>query len=345
MTQQYPLRDNNRIVKSYFRSGTVLFRGILQILYIGLYIGLNLIIAGIGKDIIAIATDYDYSVVSAYDTGSVAALVSLFAAVIPLALIAVAYIMIYVKSRSESPDARPDGGITILNVFAIIELICTILLVIGGIAATVILFVSQIRRANSQSGVRYNYAPLILYCVSIALSCILILVYAIVYKRYIGSIGRTAKTDELRASGAKAYGVFTVLRAIGSAFGVIGAAALLIVNSRLPEWLAQVNADAAAVNVAAYLSSKGTVFFLLLVLTSVVIFVTQVVDARIAFGYSGHIRRAEAEQYSSSYNSGNHQSYGGYYPYSTDQGGNTPTDTAPRPRVRGYGDHFYDDDE
>lgn len=335
MAQQYLVRDNNHIIKGYFRSAAVLWRGILQILYAGLYIGLILIASSTARGIILI-TDSDYEVLKIYDTVNISVLVSSFVATVPFLLIAVAYIIIYAKSRNEAIESRPDAGITILNVFAIIELAGAILASIGMIAGIVLTFINEMSRTSGS----YDIVPLIASAAAGGIGCAVIIAIAIVYKLYIGSVSKTARTTALLSKGAKAYGVFSVLRAIGAGFSVLSAVGILVVLRYLPEWFKTTDVDQQISN---YLAEKGAAFFLMLLAMAIVVFVMYILDAKIALGYAGYIRQTErsTRRYIDDSDEGSYHRTAdeAYYKYGAGAGQNSaPTEDAVK--TDGYGDNY-----
>ena len=323
----YPVQDNNRIVRDYFKSGAVLVRGILQVLFLGTFVGLELTMNAITKDIISVINDLlegnDIHIQENLMTSST--IVSIVIYAIPVLLIAAAYFIIFAKSRSQSPDARPDAGFTILNVFAIIGLICAIITAAIGVIGVVYILISGLKNAQSN-----QKAGIIVSCVSLLISIGVMLAMMIVYKLYIGSVRKTAKTSELCNRGAKAYGVFSVLNAIGSAFSVLGTLALLLLHQKIFDLLGGLLGQDASEILGDFLTSKSTLVFLFLFVMALVSFITNILDAKIALGYNRHIKEAMMTG-----------GMTGGMPMSGNRG---YADENPRPaRRKGYGDRFIED--
>lgn len=291
---QYSPRDNNYVVKDYMKSYSVLIRGIFQLVYAGLYLAMGLTAIGFAKDIIALSSNYRAEDVRITETVASVSTVSAIIAIIPFLLIAIAYFIIWFKSRNQSPDSRPDSGITILNVFAILELIGVIIAVVVMVIGTVALTITEIdkSRPGSNVTVKTDYAALIISLVAICIASALLLVVAIVNKVYIGSIRRTAKTTELSNKGAKAHGVISVICAIGAGLSVFSVVACFILKNHLPELMK--SSDATTNSITYYIMDKGTAILLLSLFLELVSFAIYVVDAKIAFGYFNHIKEESA---------------------------------------------------
>ena len=287
MARLYPVQRNNAIVKEYMRSGAVFARGLMAVLYVCLFITLNLgagdFFAEVARRAAGASADQN-----AVQTGMTATMIAIFVATIPMLLLAIAYFIIYFKSRNEDRASQPDAGLTMLNIFAVIEMICTILATVGGIAASVILTIHEYTTHSTTS--RMSTVSMFLNMGATVLACVILMIIAIVYRVYIGSINTTAKTTELKNNGAKAFGVFSVIRAIGGFFTVLATAGALILFKRLPEFVTQSNGDANAMNVAMYVAEKGLPIIILLMLIAIVTFISYILDAKIALGYNNHIK-------------------------------------------------------
>lgn len=324
MARLYPVQRNNSIVKEYFRSGAVLARGLMAVLYVCLFITLNL---GAGDFFTEIAKRAGGATAdqNAVQTGMTVTMISIFVATIPMLLLAIAYFIIYFKSRNEDRASQPDAGLSMLNILAVIEMVCTIVVTVGGIVASVILTISEYTHQSAMS--RLSTISLFLNLGGTVLSLVIMMIIAIIYRVYIGSVNTTAKSTELKNTGAKAFGVFSVIRAVGGFFIVLAAAGALVLFKRLPELVTQNNGDANVMNVALYIADKGLPVIILLLLIAVVTFITYILDAKIALGYNNHIKETRLALEQQEYQ----QPYGGQPTYA----GNTR---------RNYGDSFFDED-
>ena len=320
------LQNNNRILNDYFRSGAVLVRGILQLLALGAGIGFCLAMNAQTPRIVSLINK-EYGTNVPVNSVLTSAVPSIITTAIPMVLIAVAYFIIFGKSRSSKPNARSDAGFIILNIFAIIELVCVIIASVAVVAGSVFIFLRKPKDLSANSS-RVLMASLI----GTVVMCVIALIIAIIYKAYIGSVRKTAKTAELCNTGAKAFGVFSVLSAISSAFGVLGTLGLFILRSRVVDLLR----NAAITDIPEELSSifvDGSMWlFLCLFLSALITFITHIVDAKIALGYNRHIKEARLNGSAGDVNDPpmNDGFYGG--------------DDQPRKRKRsGYGDRFIED--
>ncbi len=320
-----PVQTNNQLLRNAFGKSAVLVRAILEVLLIAATVGTYLTLNGMFAEIIRIIN----SVMS--DSGTTlpenvllsSLIPSMIATAIPMILTAAAYFIIYGKSRSSSPNARSDTGFIILNIFAILKLIGTVIISGIGIAAGVIILIKQ------PESFKNNKAIGIVVPIAVIAVFVFILIFAIVYKMYIGSVRKTAKTAELCNSGAKAYGVFSILFAIISFFNVLLSLGLVLLHKKLYDMVRDLVSSAASEQIGSFLSNSGSWFYLTLLFSALVTFVIYIVDAKIALGYNNCIKEARYR------GAGNPPANDGFY--------SSDTQPAAERKKRGYGDRFIED--
>ena len=220
---------------------------------------------------------------------SVSAIPSILPSVLITCLIAAAFIIIYVKSRNGDPSSTPSAGVTILYVFAIIEMIAVIIITVAVVACFVLLFWLYFQMKSATVGL-YVFTvdlpfmdrtlnleiypgmllALIIAGLIVAAICLfLALFFVINKKRFYGSIRKSMSSVELQTRGAKPYGVMCVIGAFFSGLSLLSIPSLFIFgNGRLKVLI---------------------VIGIVSALASVVSFVTIVLEAKFALGYKSHI--------------------------------------------------------
>ncbi len=254
-------------------------------------------------------------------TGSIGSLVVSGAVTV---LFGAAYLMIFVKSRSNEQNATPQAGVSILRVFAIISMIFMILGAFLIIAAVLILFAvsDQLVRELPVTVTLDNGASLsprdlvtILLVVMAVIGVIYLffgLFFTINRVRYYSSVRNSLTSIELQNKGAKPYGVLCIIFAILSAFSVLGSFVTLAAM-RGPVW----------------------VIMLLSLLANLLSVVMTFIEGSIALGYKKHI-----DNYLNGYNN---TPYGGVQDpgYVVPAVNNTvnPYAAPGQPDVNGYADY------
>lgn len=200
-------------------------------------------------------------------------------------LIAVAFFIIYFKSRNESSESTPSAGVTIMYVLSIISLVFIIIGFIGMVASAAILMIFSGTVADSignskvvdiGGGYQLNLngpalgTALIIIAVLLLIIAAFLLFTAINKFRYYSSVRTSISSVTLQSGGAKPYGVMCVINAVFTAFGVLSSIGSLIFfgNSGF---------------------SSLTGLSLVIIFGNILSFVTFVVDAKIALGYKKYI--------------------------------------------------------
>lgn len=161
-------------------------------------------------------------------------------------LIAAAFLILFLKSRSADPAASPKAGVMILYVFAILELIGVILCIIGFAAIIAFLFILYAQGGNvngrwklpfTQEYLPFSMDATVMLVVAIGctialvICAILLLIMAINRMRYYHSIKNSLTTVDLQRSGAKPYGVMCVIKAVLLGGAVLSAPSSLFASS------------------------------------------------------------------------------------------------------------------
>lgn len=200
-------------------------------------------------------------------------------------LIAVAFFIIYFKSRNESSESTPSAGVTIMYVLSIISLVFIIIGFIGMVVISAILFIFSGTVADSignskvvdiGGGYQLNLngpalgTALIIIAVLLLIIAAFLLFTAINKFRYYSSVRTSISSVTLQSGGAKPYGVMCVISAVFTAFGVLSSIGSLIFfgNSGF---------------------SSLTGLSLVTILGNILSFVIFVLDAKIALGYKKYI--------------------------------------------------------
>lgn len=228
--QQFnPYGSNLSIVKGYFRSGKVLTLGILSIVSV------------IANILMATSISYDaliYQLMSilsrqgvsippqarqALMSASTSTIVSVVLSSIFPILTAIAFILIFAKSRNSSEESSPIGGITILHVLAVISFVFTIIgVVLLGILYAIIFFAAVFTvdyYASDYTG--SAVAVMIIVGIIYLIYAIISIIYAASYKNFYRSAKRSITTPNLENKGAVAYGVFSIILAILTLFSMV----------------------------------------------------------------------------------------------------------------------------
>lgn len=286
-----PYAGNLDIIKGYFKSGKVLTLGILYVISVVMTVVSTLTISTdrLIFQLMQVLSQYGVSIPSevrsammsstASGVSTASTIVTAIGSSIFPILIAVAFIIMFAKSRSRSELSSPKAGFTIMHVLAIISFIFTIIgVVLIGILYAII-FIGSVTAVNSYASDYTGSAVGVMLLIGAAyiVYAFISISYAASCKNFYRSAKRSITTPELENQGAKAYGVFNILSAVFSVFGLI-------------------------FNIAIFPYSAGIIF-----LTGVINLLIYIFTAILAIGYSNYINR---QKYSinSNYYGGN----GGY---------------------------------
>lgn len=244
-----PYQQNVTAVKDYFKNGRVLTMGILYIVSLVLSLITTAFMMSNSKMIL----NYAMSLLSqlnpqlseqiqadpamldgmTYTSGA-----NLLLAVIPGVLVTglfiAAYLIIYFKSRNNDPNSTPRAGFTILQVFAVLSLIGTILGALILIAG-MMLFIGLINMKSGEMpvSVTLSNGTTIDPRTVLNIAVVVMIVYSVLVLffglfttinrvRYIGSVKNSLTTVQLQSGGAKPYGVMCIILGVLSAIGVLG---------------------------------------------------------------------------------------------------------------------------
>lgn len=200
-------------------------------------------------------------------------------------LIAVAFFIIYFKSRNESSESTPSAGVTIMYVLSIISLVFIVIGFIGMVASAAILMIFSGTVADSignskvvdiGGGYQLNLngpalgTALIIIAVLLLIIAAFLLFTAINKFRYYSSVRTSISSVTLQSGGAKPYGVMCIISAVFTAFGVLSSIGSLIFFGN-----------------SGFSSLTGV--SLVTILGNILSFVIFVLDAKIALGYKKYI--------------------------------------------------------
>ena len=216
-----PYAANAEIVKGYFRSGKVLVLGILYLLGLGLSAALvffNPVTASIGQA----QTILDSMGINSFDLSayyslsstalSTSVIISLSVSSLIIFLTALAFFLIFFKSRSSDPDSTPAAGLGILHTLAVISFVFTIIAVILIILVYVLLVIANSRVPESAASTVATIMIVSGICLSIIISLMLSIVSS--QKNFYRSAKWSLSSVNLHTTGAVAYGVFNILFAV-----------------------------------------------------------------------------------------------------------------------------------
>ena len=245
-----PFAKNVAIIKDYFKSGSVLAMAIIK----SVCIILSLLLAIFGANAMidfaigalqASGASYD-TVQPVFQLKSVAPLLSVMyclPAVLFGILIALAYYIIYFKSRSASPQASPKAGFVILFIISVFNLISSIFISLFLLVIVVFLFAAasdpsvfaSLGNLNELSdlGPNYDYDSLVragtgilttvavVFAVMMLIVIFVLLFYTISQVHFYNSLRKSVSSVELLDKGARPYGVMIVISAVCSGLSLL----------------------------------------------------------------------------------------------------------------------------
>lgn len=213
-------QNNLGLVKNYLKSGRVLGLGILNILTAVITVAFSImyssIVSNLTNELMSReGVDLSYSYAA---SGAVSAVMIVITVIglVPIALYAAGYFIMYFKSRSSSDSSGPQAGVTILYVMSIIEL------VLSCIAAVFMVFIIFLMIAggsvasnyyNNGSSVAFGVLAVI-YAILFGILGFVMLFTSINKVRFYSSIRNTLTSPALSSKGAGPYGVMMVISAV-----------------------------------------------------------------------------------------------------------------------------------
>lgn len=301
--QHNPYQRNITIVKDYFKSPAVLALALLHIVSMIISVVSSFVTADLSKEVISKLADYfDANFLSANSSndflntlseamhqvtisyGSVSAIT---------VLTVVGLFLLYFKSRSEKLDDVPSAGVTLLYVLAIIALIFAILITIILIAGAVLLFFLYFEFKNKPdlafdvkiagSTMTFNDSAVLIAAIAFTIIAAGIIFFALFYAisrtRYLSSIRSSMNSVELSRKGAKPFGSFCVLCAVGAGGGLISSVVQLFTT----------NSKDALNELGIVINSDITVSSVIGIIASAVTVAIYILQAKIALGYARYI--------------------------------------------------------
>ena len=229
--QQFnPYGGNLAIVKGYFKGGKILTLGILYLISVVLtYIMtasvsfvtiLYRLVDFLSKQGIKVPSQIKNVLLSS--SASTAIATAIGSSIIPI-ITAVAFIILFVKSRNTSENSSPIAGATILHVLSVISLVFAIIGVVAIGIIYVVVFIAGVAAVNRYASSYTGGAVAILIAIGVvyALYAFITLFYATSCKNFYRSVKRSMTTAELENKGAVPYGVFSIILAVLSVFSMI----------------------------------------------------------------------------------------------------------------------------
>lgn len=338
-----PYAANLAVIKGYFKQTKVLIIGILYIVSAIISIITSVItVSRTGQyinDAFSIFKSFGLDpgvneneirqIVDAVSASSVTStLPSIIVSAGIILLTAAAFIIMYVKSRSDAPESGPKAGVTILYVLAVISLVFTIIGLVGTILLVILFMylagtISSIGSDSIDIGNGYQLnidgAAISVIVIVLGIFLLLVMIYSLIVavsqKRYYGSIKASLNTVELQNKGAKAYGVLCIINAV-----FVG----LSVFSSVYALMSFTSAGLTSLIPTGILS----------IVSTVVSFLILIFNAMIALGYKKYI-----DEMKYGYNGAPYGGQGGYTPAPAYNNVQAPYAA---PRQSGYSDGYND---
>ena len=299
-----PFSKNLSLVKDHFKSGSVLALAIIKAVTAVMTVITSVVSAKyIYSFMINLLRQLDASydiinIVHEQMSSSVASSISSTApAVIIGLLIAVAFFIIYFKSRNDSPQATPKAGFSILYVLAVLNLIGAILISLVLVLCIVAVIIAAVEINNYLGGAYGAYRRLdlpfnirgyynmstsavtilaVVISIVLAVATFIILFYYINQVRYYSSVKNSITSVELLNNGAKPYGVMNIIFAIFSALNLLSLPGMYAAM----DWL---RID----------SSSLIIIGSMLAVLQITAVVGLILEGRIAIGYAKHINNVK----------------------------------------------------
>ena len=289
-----PYSNNLAIVKKYFKSGSVLAMGIVEILIILATVAMNIFSFSAYSSIISSPGIRFYSsepeiqeLINSLNSSSAGlSALSALPAVLIGGLTVLAYFLIYFKSRNESPNASPRAGVIIHFVFSVIQLVVVciwIFLFILIFLGLFLIFGQSNTNSSLFDGIYISSQEattvIIIYAIIFSLIVIFGLLYSINRVRYYGSVKKSISSVELTCKGARPYGVMCIITAVLVGLGLVGSLlSFFAVGALGSPGRSRISGEEIA-----YLSS--------IIVILVLAFISSILEAKIALGYARYINQ------------------------------------------------------
>lgn len=292
-----PFSQNVAIVKSYFKKPIILTQGILYIISAILsiasvfvmmpvmnnYFDMFLTIPEFTQDMTAADLEFFNTFMSVYTD------IIVFASVIPgvimLGLTALAFFIIYMKSKNPDPTSSPKSGITILFILSIVQLIPIILASLILLLAIAVMIIASIVISSSETAEVSTLLWVLtaIYAIVFGGMIAIFLLFFINQVRYYKSVQNSLTTVNLSYKGAGIFGVFSII------YGVMTALNSLSVFSITPTLNAMTELTPEISYVIDMFSSM-TPLFIFSAGVSVLTAAIYIISGIIALGYKNHIK-------------------------------------------------------
>lgn len=231
--QQFnPYGTNLAIIKGYFKSGKVLTLGIFYIISVvfSIILGSSIPYSALidqtleymSQSGVNVPIDVRNTLIASVSASTIGTII--MSSIFPI-LTAIAFVIMFTKSRNTAEDSSPIAGITIMHVLSVISFVFTIIGVIIVGILYIALFIIAMAAANNTSVPRSAGSGAVIVMVVLgilyAAFAFISIFYAASRKNFYRSAKRSINTPELESKGAVAYGVFNILLAIVSFINMI----------------------------------------------------------------------------------------------------------------------------
>lgn len=233
-----PYEQNQLIVKSYFKKPIVLIIGIFTILSAIVSVVISTLTATATSNIVSVFSSISnnmniqsnevLSELSKQMTGVSKIFSSVPSTLITL-LSAVAFILIFIQSRSSNPKSVPNAGVGILHVIAIIKFVLSIIVAVlfGLLIAFLFVAVSLATSSSNEAGAAYIFV--VILSVILAGIATLLITYSVSRAHFYKSVKLSLTSINLHTKGAKAYGVFNIVFAATNGLSLLWTALAIAV--------------------------------------------------------------------------------------------------------------------
>lgn len=291
-----PYAQNTAIVKDYFKRPKVLFMAILY------FISVILSVASIFTMSDSLSDSYiemfneiglaeaaqAIQSFSANGGDTIYTTISMIPSLAVTVLTAIAFLLIYFKSKNQNPEASPKGGFVIMFIISIFQLVASIF----AVAMILLIFVVFAIVFASLTNIPYSevtaedqtilFILLGVIFVVFALLMVLMLVYAIGRFNFYKSVKNSVTSVTLSSKGAGAFGISSIILAIMEILFVVPSLVLVLIMTNIPIGGQMLSMESTGLTASAFTITCFTV-----ILTGIVCFT----DASIALGYKRYIKK------------------------------------------------------